>query len=124
MAKIPQSAGSKGKKARIMCWDAIDEMLEAGCDGTEIAAFFGIHEMTLYRAVEKEKKCGFVAYRAQKRASGDVLLKHKMFSQAMTGDKTLQIFLSKNRLGYSDNPDKGEGQAIPVPKWGVEPDAV
>jgi len=115
MPKIPQSS-SKPRKPREMTWDNIDKMLEAGCEGTEIAAFFGISDDTLYRACQADKGCGFAAYRAQKRSSGDTLLKETMFASAMKGDRALQIFLAKNRLGMRDNPKDDTSDTQPIVK--------
>lgn len=83
-------------------WSKVDKMLEAGCTGTECAASLGIHEDTLYNACEREHKTGFSAYRAQKRAAGDVLLRVAQFKKALGGETSMQIWLGKNRLGQSD----------------------
>lgn len=91
-------------------WDKIDRLLEAGCDGTEVAATFGINEETLYRRCEKDNKVGFSDYKATKRASGDRLLRVKQFEIAMTGDKTMLVWLGKQRLGQSEkNEHSGPG---------------
>jgi len=110
MPKIPQhSTSGKARKPREMTWDAIDKLLEAGCEGTQIAAYFGIDEKTLYRACEADKGCLFGAYRAQKRQSGDTLLLDKLYSMALVnGDKSVAIFLAKNRLGMRDNPKEDD----------------
>lgn len=91
-------------------WRKVDRMLEAGCDGTEVAATLGIHEDTLYNACESDNKMGFSAYKAIKRASGDRLLRIKQFEIAMTGDKTMLVWLGKQRLGQSEkNEHSGPG---------------
>lgn len=111
MPKIPQhSTSGKARKPREMTWDAIDKLLEAGCEGTQIAAYFGISPMTLYRACEEDKGCNFVVYRAEKRQSGDTLLLDKLYSMALVnGDKSVAIFLAKNRLGMRDIPKDDTG---------------
>lgn len=111
MPKIPQhSTSGKARKPREMTWDAIDKLLEAGCSGVQIAAYFGIHENTLYNACVKDKEMDFVAYRAQKRQSGDTLLLDKLYSMALVnGDKSVAIFLAKNRLGMRDIPKDDTG---------------
>lgn len=84
-------------------------MLEAGCDGTEVAATLGIHPDTLYNTCERDHKTGFSAYSATKRASGDRLLKVKQFEIAMTGDRTMLVWLGKQRLGQSEKSEfKGD----------------
>ena len=86
-------------------WNKVDRLLEAGCPGTEVAATLGIHEDTLYRACERENKQGFAAYSAIKRASGDRLLRVKQFEVAMAGDKTMLVWLGKQRLGQAEKSE-------------------
>jgi hypothetical protein len=83
-------------------WEKVDSYLRAQCDGTAIASLFGIHPDTLYNACEAEHKTGFSAYAATKRGEGKELLRMKMYQSAMKGDKTMQIWLSKQYLGFSD----------------------
>jgi hypothetical protein len=117
MPKIPQHASSgKARKPREMTWDAIDSMLEAGCSGAQIAAFYGISDQTLFRYCEADKGCGFVAYKQQKKQAGESLLLHKMYSQAMSGDKTLQIWLSKQMLNMRDIPKEADADTQPITK--------
>lgn len=99
-------------------WNKVDRMLEAGCDGTEVAATIGIHPDTLYRACERENKIGFADYLATKRASGDRLLKVKQFEIAMTGDKTMLVWLGKQRLGQSEKSEiKNDVNFGNLPPW-------
>jgi len=94
-------------------------MLEAGCKGTEVAAVLGISRDTLYRACQREHKVDFADYKALKRASGDRLLRVKQFEIAMTGDKTMLVWLGKQRLGQSEkNEIKHEGIDLKkLPDW-------
>lgn len=83
-------------------WKKADELMIAGCKGTEVAAYFGIHPNTFYRKVEEEKKISFGEYLQEKRSKGDSLLKAQQFAKAMglteKGDNTLLIWLGKTRL--------------------------
>lgn len=93
-------------------------MLEAGCDGTEVASSIGIHEDTLYNACESDHKMGFSAYKAAKRATGDQLLKSKQFEVAMSGDRTMLVWLGKQRLGQVDKKNVDHttgGDKLPAP---------
>lgn len=87
-------------------WDKVDELLIAGCIGTEIAGYFGIHPNTLYRKVEEEKKVSFGVYLQEKRSKGDSLLRAHQYKKAIgltdKGDNTLLIWLGKNRLKQRD----------------------
>ena len=86
-------------------WDMVDKYLQSHCDGAGIAGLFGIHPNTLYEECKRLKKCNFSEYSAQKKSEGKELLRAKMFEQALGGDKSLQIFLSKQYLGMSDKQE-------------------
>ena len=86
-------------------WGMVDEYLRAHCEGTGIAGILGISADTLYRACQEVHNIGFAEYSAQKKGEGKELLRAKMFSQAMGGDKTMQIWLSKQYLGMSDKQE-------------------
>lgn len=98
-------------------WKKVDQLLEAGSDGTQVAAYIGINEETLYRRVEEEFEIGFAVYKAQKRAKGDTLLLTKQFQVAMSGDKTMLVWLGKQRLKQTDKAEvdhtsKGERMGV------------
>lgn len=90
-------------------WEKIDNLLVAGCTGTEIAGYLGIHPETLYKWAEQDKKMGFSDYLAQKRSKGDSLLKAHQYAKAMgmtdKGDNTLLIWLGKCRLKQKEHSD-------------------
>jgi hypothetical protein len=87
-------------------WKLIDQYLEAGASGLEISARLGIHENTLYQRCKTDKIMDFVEYKAQKRASGDVLLKVAQFDTAVNDKNvSMQIWLGKQRLGQSDKQE-------------------
>ena len=83
-------------------WALVDDMLVAGCTGEEVAARIGMHADTLYRRVELDYNIGFAAYRQQKIAKGDQLLREKLYNKAKKGDTASLIFLAKVRLGMAD----------------------
>jgi len=89
----------------IIDWEVVDKYLQAQCDGVGIAGILGISPDTLYRACEEQHKQGFAFYSQQKRAEGKELLRGKMFNTAMNGSNTMQIWLSKQYLDMSDNPN-------------------
>ncbi len=106
----------EGRPHIIIDWDMVDELLEASCEGTEIAAYIGMHPDTLYNRCQKEKKVGFSEYLRSKKAKGDSLLKKVQWDMAMDKDKTMAIWLGKQRLGQRDRKDvdvttKGESVA-------------
>lgn len=114
---MPEQNEAKGKrqqKKMELDWKKVDELLEAGCEGTQVAAFFGIHEDTFYNRVKEKHKVGFSAYRAQKRARGDSKLLTKQFEVAMDGDRTMLVWLGKNRLTQTDKQDLNHSGEIGV----------
>jgi len=84
-------------------WSKVGQMLEAECSGEQIAGQLGIHANTLYQRCKKELKLDFVTFKAQKRASGELLLKVKQFESAVK-DKNISmlIWLGKQRLDQKD----------------------
>jgi len=83
-------------------WKTVDKLLEADCEGTEIAAYLGIVPNTLYRRCETDHKVIFSKYLQEKKAKGNSLLKVKQFDKAMSGDRTMLVWLGKQRLSQSD----------------------
>jgi hypothetical protein len=96
-------------------WEKVDELLEYGCTGVEIAARLGITGETLYERTQREKGASFSLYANEKRAKGDTLLREYQFKQAKKGNITMLIWLGKQRLGQKENP----GGAI-IPEQIVE----
>lgn len=70
-----------------------------------IAATIGVDEGTLRKRCEADNNCSFSEFSQQKRAKGDELLRSKQFQVAMAGDKTMLIWLGKQRLNQSDKSD-------------------
>lgn len=87
-------------------WKIVDKLLEADCEGTEIAAYIGVHPDTLYLRCQKEKKMGFSEYLQEKKAKGNSLIKVKQFEAAVKDkDKTMLIWLGKQRLGQREKQE-------------------
>jgi hypothetical protein len=83
-------------------WKKVDDLLMAGCLGTEICAHFDMHHETFYNRVKDEYGMGFTAYAAEKRQRGDSILRAKQFETALKGNVTMQIWLGKNRLNQRE----------------------
>ena len=83
-------------------WKRVDELLEADCEGTEIAAHLGLVPDTLYKRCQEDNKLRFSDYLRQKKAKGNSLLKEKQFEKALSGDSGMLVWLGKNRLNQSD----------------------
>jgi len=82
------------------------------CSYKEMAEWFGIHADTL--------KFNFHAEIAMGRAQTKQALRKKQIDLALSGDKTMLIWLGKNILGQSDDPNESAMNA-PLP-WTDELD--
>lgn len=104
-----------GPPHKIIDWEKVDQLLIAGCKGTEIAAHFGIHPDTLYLRCEHEKKMCFSVYLQEKRAIGDTMLRAAQFDEAVRKrDRGMLVWLGKNRLEQSDKEEVRHKGNIPV----------
>ncbi len=104
---VKTKAKKNGRPEAPIDWKQVENLLMAGCLGTEVAASIGISEDTLYRRVVKELKYeSFTSYAVNFRQKGDSLLKAKQFESAIK-DKNIpmQIWLGKQRLGQKDKTD-------------------
>ena len=93
-------------------WEQVDEMCRIHCTGEEQAAVLGIDYDTLNRACKREQGVGFTEYFKQKSAAGKMSLRRRQYTKAMDGDNTQLIWLGKNWLGQSDQPEV-EAQDLP-----------
>ncbi len=105
-APVPNQPKRKpGRPHSIIDWNVVDNLLIAGCIGTEIAARLGIHAETLYLRCEQDKKIGFSAYQQQKKELGDTILRSAQFKKAASGYNTMMIWLGKQRLHQVDKTE-------------------
>ena len=91
-------------------WERVNELLEADCEGTEIAAYLGIKPDTLYKRCKEDNNTGFSDYLQQKKAKGNTLLKEEQYKMATSKDETqvkksMLIWLGKQRLGQAEKKD-------------------
>jgi len=101
-----------GRKKILIDWARVDRYLKAQTPGTAIADALGIHRNTLYAACEREHKCDFSAYSAQKRLQGLELLRLTQFDKAMSGQTSMLIWLGKQYLGQSDKAEIEQGEIL------------
>lgn len=83
-------------------WNRVDELLEAGCSGAEIAANFGLNPATIYDRCMKDHQIPFSEYSQCKQAKGESLLREVQYKKALgiteKGDNTMLVWLGKVRL--------------------------
>ncbi len=122
--KVTKARKDKNKphsKEIIIDWELVDSLFAKFLEGNQVAARLGMHPDTLAKRIEEEKHTSLTAYRNQKRAKGEALLKEVQFELALgrrkknikTGQITdeykekpntiMSIFLGKNYLNQSDN---------------------
>lgn len=93
-------------------WEIVDRLTKAGCLGTEVAAFFGIHPNTFYKRVQEEYNLSFSEFLQEKKHRGDALLRMQQYEKAIgeskKGDNMMLIWLGKNRLGQRDHEEKND----------------
>lgn len=87
-------------------WKLVDTLLMSGCTGVEIASHFDMHPITFYQRVEQQYGTSFTNYSSEKKSRGDSLLRHKQYEIAIKGDKTMLVWLGKNRLGQKENEER------------------
>jgi len=88
-------------------WTLVDQLLMAGCLGTEIAAHFDMHQNTFYARIEEKYGLSFTHYCQEKRSKGDAMIRAKQYDKALKGDNSMLIWLGKNRLRQRDKaPDE------------------
>jgi hypothetical protein len=100
-----------GAPERIIDWDIVGQKLIAGCNVTEIARFFGCVPDTLYNQCKAKNNLDFSAFRQQKKAIGDTMLREVLYDCAMAAKYDPKyipaaIFLAKARLKMSDKPEE------------------
>lgn len=89
-------------------WAKVDQLLMAGCLGTEIAPHFDMCPDSFYNKVKEKYNLGFSEYSALKKQQGCSLIRYKQFQVAMEGDKTMLVWLGKNRLGQKETEEKAQ----------------
>ncbi|MBX2995422.1 MAG: hypothetical protein KF681_11385 [Bdellovibrionaceae bacterium] len=71
----------------------------------DCAGFFKCSEDTISRIIQKEESLTFWDFRERYFGSSRMQLRQKAFQMAMSGDRTMMIFMLKNFCGMKDNPD-------------------
>lgn len=102
----------RGLKRRIVNPDDVYKLAAIGSSDREIANWFGIDEQTL--------RYNFKEIMLKGREDLKQSLRVAMLKNALGGNAALQIFLAKNMLGMSDNPNDSENNQ-PLP-WDSQDD--
>lgn len=96
----------RGMRKRVVTPEEVFKLAALGCTDKEIACWFDIAYDTL--------RYNFTDIIAKGRQEMKTQLRHAMFKNALGGNAALQIFLAKNMLGMSDNPNQNDDNT-PLP---------
>jgi len=97
-----------GRPLKEIDWKRVDELLEAGCSGQEIAPHFDIHPDTLYDRVQAKFGITFSEYSSKFAKKGESSLREVQYKKALKGDNMMLVWLGKNRLKQRDTPQEIE----------------
>lgn len=101
------------RQPRPIDWEKARKLFRAGSNITQTAAFMQIDRQYFYERCQLDNNIHLSDFMRAARATGDSLLTTKMFEKAMSGDNTMLVWLSKNRMGYSDKQDiTTDGKAL------------
>jgi len=103
-------AKKRGRKKLPIDWESVGKMIMAGSNGAQVAASINVDYSTLTRRCEEDLNTNFTDFFNQKREAGNNLLFNKQFELAIKGDRSMLIWLGKNRLGQTD---KRETTTVP-----------
>jgi hypothetical protein len=90
----------RGLRKRVVTPEEVFKLAALGCSDKEIALWFDIAYDTL--------RYNFADIISKGRQEMKTALRNAMFKNAMSGNAALQIFLAKNMLGMSDNPNSSQ----------------
>ena len=96
----------RGNRKKIVTPEDVYHLAAIGCSDSEIARWFDVAETTL--------KYNFSEIIAKGREDIKMSLRRAMIKNALGGNAVMQIWLSKNWLGMSDNPVNTEANT-PLP---------
>lgn len=87
-------------------WQSVEQYIESGCSGIEIAGKFGLKDDTFYRRFKKEYGISYQDYRGVGRGGGLADLRRMLHAKALNnkapGNATILIFLARCELGMKE----------------------
>ncbi len=110
-----------GRNPKPVDWVKVDYLLLAGCLGSEIAPHFDMHPNTFYDKVIEEYGVSFTEYSTLKKNQGDSILRAKQYELANKGEKTMLVWLGKNRLNQRENQ---QNDGIPPAQDQLDKDSI
>ena len=106
LVPVPKMGLPVGRDKVVVPHDEVYKLAAIGCKNSEISGWFGITEQTLRAHFSEELTKG--------REDVKIALRRVQLKTALDGNATMQIWLGKNLLGQSENPqDTTENQPLP-----------
>lgn len=93
-----------GRDRKVIPQDEVQHLASVGCTDREIAEWFAVDENTL--------RYNFKDYLAKGRSELKHSLRRTQLRVALDGNVSMLIWLGKNILGQSDNPQNTEDQRV------------
>lgn len=117
--QLVPAARKRGRPAKEINLAAVQALAQLGCGNKEIAAALGVSLRTIE---SRRRDPDFQEAMERGEANGNIALRRKQFNLAMAGDRTMLIWLGKQRLGQKDkilNEHEG-AMGAPPPKIHVQ----
>lgn len=99
-AIIPQHLNMN--QPQVINWKKVDEYLESGANGFQIAAKLNIHHDTLYNCCQRDHNILWTEYSHNKKLGGDADLHWLQMSSARRGNTQILLKLGELRLGQAE----------------------
>lgn len=103
--KTQRNPNGAGRKSTIIDWGAVIDLLKIGSSAAEVCAVLGISDRTLRKQVLNDHNMEWAEFARCGKAKGRNMLRSKQFEVAMDGDKTMLIWLGKQRLGQAEKQE-------------------
>jgi len=98
----------RGRPKRIINWAKAEEYFMYGAKVHEVADALDVGRDTFRKAIKREKNMEPEDYKAKFVSKGNIELLQTMFTNALKGDKVMNIWLSKQRLGMAEPKQRVE----------------
>jgi hypothetical protein len=109
----PDDQPKRGRPPVDIDLTVLEALAQVGCTNIEIAARFGVSERTIEI---RRRSAGFRAVMERGVARGNISLRQKQMKMALAGDRTMLVWLGKNRLGQKDKTELSGEVKITPPK--------
>lgn len=96
----------QGNQHQVVDWKKVDQYLEAGANGFQIAAKLEMHHDTLYNCCQRDHNVLWTEYAQSKKLGGDADLHWAQMASARRGNTQLLLKLGELRLGQAQVEEK------------------